>query len=258
MRRKPAPIKSIYNGAMFFQQAEYSIRCEWGPEGLNALADTDALVLIDVFSFTTCVDLAVGHGCSVYPYRWKDETSTKFAQARHALLATASRDDVAGFSLAPSSMLRLPPGSAVVLPSPNGARLSLLTGKTPTFAACLRNATSVAQAAAALGKRISVISAGERWKSDSSLRPSLEDALGAGAVIHALTGDKSPEAQAAEALFVHFLDRLESILGACSSGVEAAARGSRADVRLAADWNASSAVPFLKDGAYQEYSCKRT
>lgn len=83
-----------------------------------------------------------------------------------------------------------------MLPSPNDASLSLATGDTITLAGCLRNASAVAEAALRSGKRIAVIPAGERWE-DNSLRPSLEDWLGAGAIIDELTGSLSPEAQAA-------------------------------------------------------------
>ena len=147
-------------------------------------------------------------------------------------------------------MLNLAPGTTIVLPSPNGGTLSLANGVTPTFAGCLRNAQAVARAAGQRGKRVSVIPAGERWP-DHSLRPALEDQIGAGAIIHYLAGTRSPEAQAAEAVFMHFQANLQAVLMACSSGKEAAQRGSRRDVELAAAFNISEAAPYLVNGAYQ-------
>ena len=239
----------------YFDQNSFDLRCEWGPEGVRRLApSSDAVIIVDVFSFSTTVDLAVSRGAWVYPYGWRDERSAEFARSVGAVLAVASRTDQVGFSLAPRSMLRLQPGMRIVLPSPNGAALSILTSTVPTFAGCLRNASAVARAAAALGPRISVIPAGERWP-DGSLRPALEDLLGAGAVLHGLAsllpGSLSPEAEAAAALFLRFRERLPEVLAAVGSGVEAADRGSPEDVALAADLDASASAPRLLDGVYR-------
>jgi len=86
------------------------------------------------------------------------------------------------------------------LPSPNGAELSLLSGDVPLIAGSLRNAAAVAKIAMQIGKRISVVPAGERWE-DKSLRPSFEDLVGAGAIISMLKGTRSPEATAAANAF---------------------------------------------------------
>jgi 2-phosphosulfolactate phosphatase len=235
----------------FYDQSEYDVRCEWGPTGIQALAPTsDVFIIVDVISFTTSVDVALSRGAIVYPWRWKDETAVEFAREKGALLAAGSRRDPQAFSLAPTSLLRLPEGAAIVLPSPNGATLSLATGDTPTFAGCLRNAAAVAMAARAAGRRISVIPAGERWP-DGSLRPAIEDWIGTGAILHALEGPRSPEAESAVAVFLHFRERMMEVLSACSSGKEAAQRGGPDDVRLAAEWNASLTVPRLVEGAYR-------
>ena len=215
-------------------------------------------------SFCSCVDVAVSRGGLVYPYPWRDERSVEFARSLEAVLATSSRKDPQGFSLAPSSMLRLPPGTKVVLPSPNGATLSLATGTTPTFAGCLRNAGAAAASAVAVstttaGQRITVVPAGERWE-DGSLRPALEDWLGAGAILQAIRDTRgfstslSPEAEAACAAFLHFRGRLFETLAACSSGKEAAGMGSIEDIRLAADLDASQTAPVLVDGAYRSFA----
>ena len=239
---------------MFTNQSEYEVRCEWGLEGVTALVpDSDVMIIVDTISFSTCVDIAAARGAWVFPYRWRDESSLAFAGLVGAILATASRTDPDGFSLAPSSMLRLPPEARVVLPSPNGATLSLATSGCCTFTGCLRNAQAVAAAATKLGRRVGVIPAGERWR-DGGLRLALEDWIGAGAIIHHLPGGRYPEAAAAEALFELYAPRLVEVLLACSSGKEAAARGSAYDVELAAQFNSSRCVPQLIDGYYRDVS----
>lgn len=237
----------------YFNQHDYDLRCEWGLEGINQLTPvSDAIIIVDVISFTTCVDVALERGTAVYPYRWKDEAAAAFAESMGAILAVSSRGErgPGRFSLSPISLTFLPEGARIVLPSPNGSTLSLATGDTPTFAGCLRNASAVAAAAAALGRRISLIPAGERWK-DNTLRPALEDLIGAGAILHALPGSRSPEAEAAVATFLHFKDRLLESLSACGSGKEAADRGKGPDLPYFADLNSSPRAPRLIDDAYR-------
>jgi 2-phosphosulfolactate phosphatase len=233
---------------MYFDQSAYAVRCEWGLAGLAAcLPGSAALVIVDTLSFSTAVDIAVSRGARVFPFAARDETAQAFAAERGALLA--SRDRHAGFSLSPASLLRLPAGAALVLPSPNGATLSLQTGTVPTYAACLRNAPAVARAAARHGGPVTIIAAGERWP-DGSLRSALEDWLGAGSVVQHLPGPWSPEAKAAAAAFDACRPQIGPLLAACSSGRELIDRGSAADVELAAECDVSAAVPLLVDGAY--------
>jgi 2-phosphosulfolactate phosphatase len=235
--------------SMWFDQGAHDIRCEWGERGIEVLAPTvDAIIVVDVLCFSTCVDIGTVGGALIYPYRWRDDTAADFARDVGATLA--GRRGSARISLSPPSLRHVTRGMKLVLPSPNGATLSCLTGKTPTFAACFRNAESVAAAARALGPRIGVIPCGERWP-DGSLRPCLEDWLGAGAVIRHLSGSLSPESDAARAAFEQRARDLEPALRGCGSARELIEQGWEEDVIVAAQLGSSTAAPRLVDGAYQ-------
>lgn len=235
---------------MIFNQLEFDIRCEWGENGVLQLAPiSDVVVIVDVLSFSTCVDIATSRGAIIYPCRWKDERALAFAASVGAELANAQRTD-AGHSLSPQSLIHIPAGTRLVLPSPNGATLSTCSGTTPTIAGCLRNYQAVAAAAQKYGPRIAVIPAGERWN-DGSLRPALEDWIGAGAIINQLNGQLSPEASAALAVFRSTQSQVETVIRRSSSGKELIERGFEADISLATALNASHCVPLLVNGAYR-------
>lgn len=67
---------------------------------------------------------------------------------------------------------------------------------------------------------------------------------------HALPGERSPEAAAAEAAFLASRDQLVSVLADCTSGRELCERGFSDDVALAAELDVSACVPRLVAGAY--------
>lgn len=233
---------------MTFDQASYQIRCEWGERGVRELeSSSDTIIIVDVLSFSTCVDIATANGALVYPFGKKDDAAQVFADEIGGILASQDRKS-GGFSLSPQSLLSIQSDTKLVLPSPNGSTLSLATGDCPTYAGCLRNAKAVANTAQEHGPIISVIPAGERWKDDRTLRPSLEDLLGAGAIIHYLSGNKSPEAIAAEMTFLHFKDLLFETLQAIGSGRELIEKDSIEDVQLASQLNSSQVAPMLKEG----------
>jgi len=229
------------------------VRCEWGRAGLAALAPSaDVVIIVDVLSFATCVEIAVSRDAVVLPFGWRDARASAFAERMGAALAGPRGSG--GLSLSPDSLRGLAPGARVVLPSPNGATLSLAAGPGRVLTGCLRNATAVARAAAPAGARILVLPAGEQWP-DGSLRPCLEDWLGAGAILAALAERLSPaalsvEADAARAAAVAAWDALPRALRDCASGRELIERGYEADVELAAVLDVSEAVPVLRDGAY--------
>jgi 2-phosphosulfolactate phosphatase len=207
-----------------------------------ALAPADVIIVVDVFSFTTCVDVAVSRGVAILPYAWNDSTAAEFARSHGAELAGRRRK--VRYSLAPESYLDAPAGLRCVLPSPNGAQVTLAAAETGAaiLAGCLRNARAVAEAAQQIGSSFNVIPAGERWL-DGSLRPALEDALGAGAILSRLPGSRSPEADAAVALFDRYRDNLLATLDRCGSGRELDGRGHHKDKSIAGELDVSASVP---------------
>lgn len=235
---------------MIFDQQEFDIRCEWGEHGIAVLAPiSDVIIIIDVLSFSTSVDVAVTQGAMVFPYRWRDDTALAYAESVGATLADPGRKPTM-YSLSPASLTAIPKGTRIVLPSPNGSTLTLAAKPTPVLAGCLRNARAVAAVARKYGRKIAVIPAGERWKDDSSLRPSFEDLIGAGAIIRHLNGRRSPEALVALAAFRAVESSLDHELRQCSSGKELIERGLVTDVMLAAQLNVSACAPLLVNDAY--------
>lgn len=236
----------IFN--QIFNQVEFDLRCEWGVQGVIQLAPvSQVIVVVDVLSFSTCVEVATSRGAIVFPYGWKDESAIDYARSVDAELASVQRSGDRP-SLSPASLTQLAAGTRLVLPSPNGATLSLQTGQTITVAGCLRNCAAVAEFVQSY-RSIAVIAAGEQW-SDGSLRPALEDLIGAGAILSYLAGSLSPEAEMAVAVFDRFKTHLPKALQQCSSGKELIAREFAIDIELASCLNASDCVPVLRDGAY--------
>ena len=234
----------------YFDQARFDVRCEWGTAAIDHLAPAEVVIIVDVLSFTTSVDVALGRGVTVFPYPWKDDAAVAYAEERRAELAGHRRSD-GKYSLAPSSLVDAPEGLRLVLPSPNGSALAFraMSSGAKIAVGSLRNASSVATWAQASGNRIAVVPAGERWP-DDSLRPAAEDLIGAGAVIRHLSGRRSPEADIALATFESAADQLFDRVLSCSSGQELVELGFQRDIELATDLDVSDAVPVLEDDAF--------
>lgn len=209
-------------------QHGHDVRLDWGEAGLAALGvDCAVVVVVDVLSFGTRVDLALAAGTSVRPVRWNDPM--------------------------PASA----PDGAEPLRSPNGATLTLEAATTGAhvLTACLRNADAVAKLAAELasGGPIGVLAAGEQWGvqvgaaagSAGPLRPCLEDQLGAGAVVAGLQsyGDISPEAVVAAQAFA-VADVPAAVYGS-ASGRELGAHGDAELLERAVEVGVSACVPGL-------------
>jgi 2-phosphosulfolactate phosphatase len=254
IERSIPALGSLRLGPVFAQDG-YAVRFEWGPTGAEALApQVDVLVIVDVLSFTTAVDIAVGRGARVYPFRYRDDSAAAFATRIGALLAV-NRQDVSPttpYSLSPASLAAIPAEANLVLPSPNGSTISVLAAKLgrPILAGCLRNATAVAAAARTQGDVIGIIGSGERWH-DGTLRPALEDLIGAGAIIEGLPANQcSPEAHAALTAFRAAREHLPEYLMHCVSGRELAAIGYAQDVQIASQLNVSCTAPVFRSAAY--------
>jgi 2-phosphosulfolactate phosphatase len=231
-------------------QGQYDVRFQWAPLVAPTLT-RGVCVVVDVLRFTTAVEAAVTRGVAVYPYRWRDATATAFADSVQALLADGG--DSAGPSLSPLSMDVLASGGSLVLPSPNGSTCAVLASEAGArvVAGCLRNAAAVGAWADKADGPVTVIACGEKWP-DGSLRPSLEDLLGAGAILAAMTGNASPEARAAIAAFRDAAHDLPEVLSQCASGRELTEKGRQADIGYAAQLNVSTIVPVLTNGVFRE------
>lgn len=260
----------------WFDQTGFRLRFGWGPNGLRRLAPVaDVVVIVDVMSFSTSVDVLLGRGAVVLPYRWHDGSEEDYAVQNDAMVAS-KRAAPGKLSLRPSSLVEVPAGTRLVLPSPNGSALTFAAseaGANEVMVGSLRNASAVA-AVAAGHETVSVIAAGERWKGTvGPLRPAIEDLYGAGAILSGVAsiwskqrggdpetsrtdaGDTdigadetliSPEARTAMAAFTEATPHLTDRLRACGSARELVAKGFPADVTLASALDVSGVAPTLQ------------
>jgi 2-phosphosulfolactate phosphatase len=251
-----------------YQQDGRDLRLEWGHDGVTALgADCAVLIIVDVLSFTTTVDIALGRGGRVLPLPWRDERAVEAARAAGAVLTRGGLTAMDGgaplvadvrpgeWTLRPSSLVTLPAGTFLAISSPNGATLCAAAGETgaTVLAGCLRNASAVAAAAEEIaGERpIGIVPAGERWRDtpDRRLRPGIEEYLGAGALAAAMhRRAPSAEAELAALAYRAVEPRVAELVTASVSGRELVEAGVPEDVRLAAEVDASTVVPVLRDG----------
>lgn len=236
-----------------FDQTSYRIRFEWGVEGVRQLAPRSQVILVvDVLSFTTCVDIAVSRDAVVFPYRYKDDSAIEFAQSVGAQLA-GKRGQVP--SLSPVSLLSLASHSRLVLPSPNGSTCTIIARESEVLvlAGCLRNAHAISDFIHQQypSAAVTVIACGEQWAS-GMLRPAIEDFIGAGAILSQFDPTElSPEAKMAAGAYEQVASDVPTIFAECSSGRELAATGFPADVAMASELNVSQTVPIFEDGAYR-------
>jgi 2-phosphosulfolactate phosphatase len=235
-----------------YSQEPFECRLQWGPEGARLAAqEGHIVVIVDVLVFSTSTIAAVMQGAQVLPVGSIDEANQAEERWSAVKLFGRATPTPEGWSHSPVSLKGLPEGIRLVYYSLNGSTCCAAgQGATAVFAGGLVNATAVARAAEAVqretGRPITVVSCGERWEGGNrGLRPALEDELGAGAILGALTGTKSAEATAAETLFLAQRERLAALLWDCASGRELRARAYEGDVEFASQVDRFNVVPAL-------------
>jgi 2-phosphosulfolactate phosphatase len=247
--------------AHVFDQAPYRLRLEWGRRAAAEAADRgDAVIIVDALRFTSTVVTAVEHGAAVYPCADDDDAPALAERAEAELAARGAFDPGARFSLSPRSFVGAFANTRVVLPSPNGSTCARIARHAPyVFAGAFLNASAlgskVSEVILPIDRSVTVVPCGERWPlpgEDGPLRHCFEDYAAAGAIIHAITLDASPEARAAEGAFLHVRDDLQEALLDCASARELRARGMEDDVRFAARLDAYTAVPELRGDRFEQ------
>ncbi len=230
------------------------VHLEWGERGAGEAADRgDDVIVVDTFAFSTTLTMAVERGARVAPVG-RGET----APPDTFVLAKERDDPDARVTLSPLSIVRVQAGDRLALTSLNGAAVVAACRHAPrVVVGCVRNRSAVA-AAIRPDRRTTVVACAERWSSIGAghgVRPALEDWLGAGAIIAALSGvTLSPEAQAAATTFTAAGDNLETWLRECVSGRELVARGWGAELDLLVALDASPVVPVLAADGFFEAS----
>jgi 2-phosphosulfolactate phosphatase len=238
------------------------VHVEWGQAAARLAAGRgDAVVIVDVLSFSTTLTVAAERGCACVVHSDDELAALGGREAAAASLAAralsrARRAGPGEVSLSPASILAgARPGERLLVTSLNGAACLAAAADAPRLAAgCLRNAHAVAGVAAGWlasghATRVTLVACGERWPSvapaePDDLRPGLEDWAGAGAIAAALRDaglSLSVEAQAAT-LLAGAVD-----LAACVSARELVAAGFAADVELCLARDATGVVPVRSE-----------
>ncbi len=239
---------------------EAQIHVEWGPPGARLAGDRgDLVVIVDVLAFSTSVTTTVARGGTALSYS-ADELDAMGGRDHAAasldaeIVAKDRAATTARFSLSPASLASIEPGDRLIFTSLNGAACTSAASNAPlVLVGGLTNRTAVAHVVRDLladgsADRCTIVACGERWTSvpdePDSLRPSIEDLIGAGAIVDALTGLRtSPEAEVAAASFAVSKHRILQVLRSCVSGRELIDRGFPDDGDLAAAIDSAPAVP---------------
>lgn len=214
-----------------FDQSTYQVRLDWGSAGLARLAAADVVVVVDVLRFSSIVIDAVASGVDV------DLAEAQQWSRNGAAVAAAASPEA-----------------------------TVLIGG-------LRNTSAVARAVQTIQERrqartsVAVVAAGE-LDAAGALRFAVEDQLGAGAVVLALSDrgidHTAPDAAVAAEGFRALRGALRHMVGASGSGRELAS-GVAATARIeaagltstavadAAAVDAVDVVPVLRDGAFTRF-----
>lgn len=248
---------------LLFDQSSFHCRVEWGRRGARDAADRgDLVIVVDVLSFSSTVVTALNYGAIIYPYppnlNGKDFAGKIGAQY---ILGRSEAAKLGIPTLSPVSFNQAHENKKYVLNSLNGAFCTWIASKVPALLiGSLINASSVARVANQLSTQanvnITVIPCGEQWNdvraNEDTLRPSIEDYLGAGAILAELEGNKSPEAELCTAAFTHANQKISDLIWDCGSGRELREKGFAEDVRHCSQLNIFQTVPLLKKDHFED------
>lgn len=245
-----------------FNQSSYDCRFDWGMTGTkNAAERGDITIIVDVLSFSSTAVTAVNYGAYIFPYAsyGYGEFFAKQVGAEMCL----NREDArkcGGHSLSPLTFSGKDKGKSYVLYSLNGATCSRFAHKVAfLLIGCLLNASAVAREANSIhhrtGKAVTVIACGEQWQGPieetNSLRPCIEDYLGAGAILAHLDGSKSPEVKVAVSAFNGVKTKTDELIWDSISGRELREQGFDEDVRFCSALDIYDSVPRLVEEHFE-------
>lgn len=245
---------------VLFEQSPYECRVEWGRRGArDAARRGDIVIIVDVLSFSSTVISALSYGTTIYPYPPNlDGKDYAHKVGADYILGRAEAAKIGKPTLSPVTFNLENANKKYVLSSLNGAFCTWIASKVPALLiGSLLNASSVASVANQFKletqANITVVPCGEQWSDvreyEDALRPSIEDYLGAGAILSYLNGKKSPEAEVCIGAFHNSKQRLNELVWECGSGRELRDRGFEEDVKHCSRLNVYQTVPIL----YQDH-----
>ncbi|MFE6101971.1 hypothetical protein ACFVQ4_18625 [Streptomyces laurentii] len=217
----------------------------WGPAEARALtgpdpvgaARTACVVVVDVLSFTTAVGVAVEAGSAVHPYRRRDASAETYAREKDAVRGRVRK---------------VPPGPRRL------ARTLAALSESSEYVQYEDDPPPCDRGSASEGRMKRRDGASEASAVHQTPRalPCGRTALLPGhdlAALRAACPDLTltPEATAAATLWTATKGPVAALRG-CASGRELYAYGCPQDVEVAAETDASTTVPVLVDGAFQE------
>ena len=107
-----------------------SVDFGWGLRGLLSLRPkSGVIVIVDVLSFSTAVDVATSRGAQILPFPYGHSDAEGYARSRGAVLARPRRAGGGQLSLSPGTLKTVTNGARIVLPSPNGSRAVSRNGR---------------------------------------------------------------------------------------------------------------------------------
>lgn len=245
----------------------YVCNVEWGIRGAREAAERgDIIIIVDVLSFSSTVITALSHGAVIYPYPpnlngklFAEQVGAEFILGR----AEAAKHGLP--TLSPISFSQEHANKKYVLSSLNGAMCTWVASKVPALLiGSLLNGSSVSSIAnqlrLQLNTNITVVPCGEQWndvrESENSLRPCIEDYLGAGAILSNLNGTKSPESEVCIGAFQSAKQKINEIIWECESGRELRNRGYEKDVKHCSRWDVYQTVPILNNNHFVSVELK--